>query len=731
MYDIPDMKNGYKPKDILSLSASEALDFLMESEQYHSIELPEYFEFDGILGFVKERVGERDYSKCLASDDSKDAAGANFEILTNKDGKYGVRPLTLANPYLYYFTCREICNKEGWTAVQDCFRAFRSVPHISSCAVPILPEGKDTFHKSSVILNWWNRVEQRSLELSLRYRYMFMSDITNCYGSIQLDSIRWAMQMKGTAMADDKHTSTADSIIKFLKQMQQGRTVGIPQGSTLFDFIAEIVLGYSDLLLNEAIQREIADGEDFGEYEILRYRDDYRIFCDDRDKLEKLSYILQHTLERLNLRMNTQKTFISDSIVTDAIKQDKLFYIFNTPVFNKKGCDFDGIQKHLLYILMFARKYPNASQLKNMLSDLDGRIKQSLNPKKGGRNYTWSLCLNTEEPLDLSNDSPSADSAEAAALEGENKDTSSEKGDDEPEIRHIKENKRAIIAIATQLAVENVTVVNYALRIISRLLNDMEDEQERRDTLNLVCARLQDQPNSDYAQLWLQNITYKNDEDNHTCPYSLPLCRLVANEKDVNVWNNSWLKPELTAQFPIGSMVNRKTLAEANSIVAFKGKDPYGENAPAAGPNTMKGMKTDTKPTGKVVGTPVAKGDFPKLRIGGARDAFYEGYMFIVDEDDNVLLENGAKAVGLIFAITKKGVSEKYGRPIPVTRTTYYDADGNELPMSIFGRRNLNAIVSDGKSDSVRPVLKNDLMPWEKGDKTKSNMGGLREFLDE
>jgi len=55
--------------------------------------------------------------------------------------------------------------------------------------------------------------------------------------------------------------------------MTYGQTNGIPQGSVLMDFIAEIVLGYTDLELSHKInQLKIED------YQIIRYRDDYRIF---------------------------------------------------------------------------------------------------------------------------------------------------------------------------------------------------------------------------------------------------------------------------------------------------------------------------------------------------------------------------------------------------------------------------------------------------------------------
>ena len=145
--------------------------------------------------------------------------------------------------------------------------------------------------------------------------------------------------------------------------------------------MGEIILGYSDLLLHESLQAKAKEyegqGKVFPDYEIIRYRDDYRIFCSNREALEDISYILQQVLERLNFRMNSQKTKISDSIVTDAVKSDKLAYIYNTPIFNKKGVDFDSYEKHLLFILMFARQYSDSGSIKTMLSDIDKRLEKN------------------------------------------------------------------------------------------------------------------------------------------------------------------------------------------------------------------------------------------------------------------------------------------------------------------------------------------------------------------
>lgn len=122
--------------NILSLSAEEAMDFLLQSKHYHEFELPEYFDFDAVLQFVKEKIGNKSYAECC--NDEKTGASAeknvNFNLILNKDGKYGIRPLALCNPYLYYFLVREICSFENWNRIKEHFEVC-SVPLIHTCAI--------------------------------------------------------------------------------------------------------------------------------------------------------------------------------------------------------------------------------------------------------------------------------------------------------------------------------------------------------------------------------------------------------------------------------------------------------------------------------------------------------------------------------------------------------------------------------------------------------------------
>lgn len=531
-----------KTKNILSLNHTEAMDFFLKSEQYHGFELPEYFVFDDLLQNVKNAVGKTPYEECLQEGMSPELfSDVNLDILLNKDGRYAVRPIILANPFLYYFLVREICNEQSWTVIKLLFEKF-NVPHITSCALPVIPKEKEPFHKSTTILNWWSTMEQRSIELSLEYRYMFVTDITNCYGSVNPQAFDWAFSFKDTEYEQKAKNPIAKNIQKFLRAFQQGRNIGIPQGSAIFDFIGEIILGYSDLLLHEAIRKEGITTS----YEIIRYRDDYRIFCNDKDVLEKISYILQHILESLNFRMNSKKTKISESIVTDSIKADKLAYIYNTPIFNKKGVDFDSFEKHLLYILMFARQYPDSGSIKTMLSDIDKRIEEWLKPQ----------------------------TREVSTINLEDTNNAIEKRSETYQRKLIGGSVRAMSAVCVQIALENVGCSHYALRVLSRMVDSLEEEQEKRDIIDKVYTKLCNQPNSDYNQLWLQNITYQNDKKKGVSPYNIRLCKVVMGE-NVELWNNSWLKKDLTKNYKQTSVVCNEVLKKVTLIITFRETRAY------------------------------------------------------------------------------------------------------------------------------------------------------------
>ena len=199
-------------------------------------------------------------------------------------------------------------------------------------------------------------------------------------------------------------------------------------------------------------------------------------------------------------------------------------------------------------ILMFSREYPNSGQLKTMLSDIDKRIKERLEPYE-------------EEITTLSLD------------------------DDKPvKTKKITKRKRLVggtvlsmTAIATQIALENVSVSHYALRIISRMIDSLKDMKEKQSIINKVYNKLCKQPNSDYNQLWLQNMTYTQDKMNGNSPYTLRLCKLVTGEAIESLWNNDWLQADIVGELPYDSIINKEILKKVTPVITFRETRIYNE----------------------------------------------------------------------------------------------------------------------------------------------------------
>ena len=228
-------------KNILELSTTKALDYFLQPASYSTLSLPIYFSFDKILKFVKDKVGKKNFSQCL-KDIKKlpsDYENVNYDFLVNKDGRYAYRPLQLANPFLYYFLAREITKAKNWKFLKQRFADFKK-DSIEVVSIPILKEKKDKSLMATTIKSWWEHIEQRSIELSLEYKYIFITDITNCYGSIYTHSIAWALHGIDYAKSHRKEDNLGNNIDKYIRGMQYAKTNGIPQGGVLFDFIVRI-----------------------------------------------------------------------------------------------------------------------------------------------------------------------------------------------------------------------------------------------------------------------------------------------------------------------------------------------------------------------------------------------------------------------------------------------------------------------------------------------------------
>ena len=349
-------------KSILALPHTEAREFLLKAESYCSIDLPPYFVFSELIKQVHVQLDGKKLTE--VSNNPREFDDVNYTILNNKDGKYSWRPFQLIHPALYVSLVHCITDKDNWELLIERFKKFSENEKIRCLSLPVVSQS-DEKDKAEQVSHWWHEVEQRSIELALEYDCLLETDITDCYGAIYTHSIAWALHTKPKAKKRENRNNLdliGNQIDKHIQDMRHGQTNGIPQGSVLMDFIAEIVLGYADLELSEKIQLA-----GITEYLILRYRDDYRIFVNNPRDGEQIVKLLTEVTISLGLKLNPSKTKVNDDVVRASIKADKIAW------FSRKKSE-KSLQKHLLIIHNHALQFPNAGSLAVALQDYYNRL---------------------------------------------------------------------------------------------------------------------------------------------------------------------------------------------------------------------------------------------------------------------------------------------------------------------------------------------------------------------
>lgn len=482
-------------KTILDLSYTKARKFLLEPENYCTMGLPQYIDFSGVLNFVQTKVGNKDFNNILKNKKEMPSAfeDVNYKILMKKNDIYSYRVIQLANPYLYYLLVKKITTKNNWDEIKRRFRKFHD-SHIEVVSFPKVKGIKDKSNQAAAVSFWWEGMEQRSIELALQYRYMFITDISNCYPSIYTHSIAWAMMGKTKAKAMKCNGGQlGNEIDTYIQGMQYGQTNGIPQGSTLFDLIAEIVLGYADKILS----LKLAKGG-IVDYKILRYRDDYRIFSNSKSELETIAFLLQQVLCDLNLQLNSKKTILTEEVITDSVKPDKIWYIASSPFYHKNNKRVltmaSSLQQEALYIHQFSKRYPNSGMLTKLLTMFGQRLKCKF------QSY---------------------------------------------------DNINVLISIFTDISLTSPKSYKVILMIISILLNKLTTTVERESIVNQIYAKFQCLPNIGELQIWLQRITFQLPTP---IVFKENLCKIVANEPNVKLWNNDWVATQYKTGFPMNSI---------------------------------------------------------------------------------------------------------------------------------------------------------------------------------
>lgn len=470
-----------KRKTVLEMNEKELKRYLLKPSSYCTFNLPKYFDFSDVLKQADKilKHNSEDLNKVISEKENKEIimTDINYNLVMNKDGLYDWRPLSLIHPVAYVGLVDKI--KTEWKVIVKRFDDFQKDSKIKCISIPVESTNSHS-DKAETILNWWENLEQASIAYSLEYMYCIKTDITNCYGSIYTHTISWAIYGKEKA----KKKKKKGSIDRCIQSIQNGQTNGIPQGSVVFDIIAEIILGYADELLSKEIKLDVElDKEDF---KIIRYRDDYRIFSNKKEVSEKILRKLSDVLADLNMHFNSKKTKMMDDVIINSVKDDKLDWTITDSSLKTLPINKDdsviyhlSLQKHLLQIYKFQKKHPNSGSLIKALNSFMDRIQRA---KKLPNDY------------------------------------------------------RQILGILINIVVSSPKTVPIGMAIISNILMLLEgNSNEVEVIIKKIIERLKNIPNSGFIEIWLQRLSILVDKGYE---YSDQLCKKIYNKNQI--WKSDW-----------------------------------------------------------------------------------------------------------------------------------------------------------------------------------------------
>jgi len=445
-----------KPIRVTDLPPTKARAYFLKHRSYVTFDLPYYFHFDQLLAFTNatlanKKLAELCRKKRLSNQKlmPRNYEGVNYLALTSKDGRYAWRPMQIIHPVLYVDLVRTITEPNNWRKIKKQFKQNEKSAVVCE-SIPLQSQDDQKSDSASQVANWWERIEQESLVQSLQFNFVLSTDITDCYGSIYTHSFEWALNSGGKKLAKKKKargyrsTGLGTEIDVKLQGINYGQTNGIPQGSELMNFLAEIILGYADSLLSTVLDKKEINRK---EYKILRFRDDYRVFTNNPSIGHTILKELNVVLAELGFKMNASKTAESSDVISASIKPEKLDMVFLSPAPQK-------LQKEALRIYQVGKKYPNAGLVSKLLGDYYDVI--TLRKKK----IRW-------EEVDIP----------------------------------------VLLSIFCQVAVNSPKTISWNIAIISALLEKVSDYTARKELIELAVKKLKNIPNSGLLEVWLQRLS--------------------------------------------------------------------------------------------------------------------------------------------------------------------------------------------------------------------------------
>ena len=510
----------------------------MKGTAYCTVQLPRYFDFDPLLKSVTQAVGNHTSCDLYKHKTIRNLDDVNYRLISNKDGKYAWRQLELIHPVLYVLLVNCITEDSSWETIRQRFTEFHKVAFRIRCmSLPLAPK-EDEKVLARQVRKWWHEIEQRSIEYALDYEYLIHTDVVDCYPSIYTHSICWALHGKEECKEKKGDNKLIGNVIdNFIQDMRHGQTNGIPEGSVLMDFIAEMVLGYADFLLAKKLKKESVD------YKILRYRDDYRIFAKDPLGGDKIMKVLSEVMISLGMKLHPLKTKASDQVICSSIKRDKLSWNF------RKQREEDPQTQREEDPQTQREEDPRTQR------EEDPQTQREEDPQTQREEHLQKHLLIIH---DHSMIHPNSGSLVRALTEFR------DRLDTVPANTSKYYRGLPLISIAVDIAYRNPKTYPQVSSIISKCLEYLDTQNRRKDVLKRIRKKFAKVPNVGYMELWLQRICLRDDP----VDFEEPLCKLVS-ETENEIWNSSWVTDEKFMKNAVvaDSIVDRDDIQELSPVI--------------------------------------------------------------------------------------------------------------------------------------------------------------------
>ena len=163
-----------------------------------------------------------------------------------------------------------------------------------------------TYKPIDLIYKFYEKMEFRRLEQ--RFNFMMTFDISKCFYHVYTHSITWAIKDKASSKRNARAESFENRFDKIMQQANYNETNGIIVGPEVSRIFAEIILQRIDIDVTSELPFKYGI-----DYEIRRYVDDYFVFANDENYLQKIKSTYQEKLSFYKLYLNHGKSEIVSS----------------------------------------------------------------------------------------------------------------------------------------------------------------------------------------------------------------------------------------------------------------------------------------------------------------------------------------------------------------------------------------------------------------------------------